>query len=242
MTGKTVVRRAVLLAAGRGKRLRPHTDNTPKPLLKHLGKPTLDYLMDSLQQAGIDDVVLVTHHLHEQVEEYAKRRAEVSEQLVRCVRQPALKGTANAMQCVIEAYPDFVQEPYILSATDYLVPESFFSDLIQFHANHTAELTVSLKALPESELAGRSSVRFGDNDTIEEIVEKPAPGTAPSSIGANLTFILPSSLAPFITAVPLSPRGETEIQYAINEWLANGGSAKGLIQNAPDEWQAPHKG
>lgn len=241
MTGKTQVRRAVLLAAGRGKRLRPHTDHTPKPLLRHLGKPTLDYLMDSLQEAGVDDVVLVTHHLHEQVEEYANRRTQSSEQLVRCVRQPALKGTANAMQCVIEAYPDFVKQPYILSATDYLVPQSFFDELLQFHDDHAAELTVSLKALPENELAGRSSVRFGVDDTIEEIVEKPAPGTAPSSIGANLTFILPSSLAPYIASVPISPRGETEIQYAINEWLANGGSAKGLVQSAPNEWQAPEQ-
>lgn len=239
MTGKTKVRRAVLLAAGRGKRLKPYTDHTPKPLLKHLGKPTLDYLMDSLRQAGIDDVVLVTHHLHEQVEEYAKHRAQTTEQIVRCVRQAELKGTANAMQCVIEAYPEFVEQPYILSATDYLVPESFFDELIQFHSGHTAELTVSLKALAESELASRSSVRFGDNDSIEEIVEKPAPGTAPSSIGANLTFILPPSLVPYIAAVPLSPRGETEVQYAINAWLGDGGSAKGLIQLKPNEWQAP---
>ncbi|MFK8075029.1 MAG: nucleotidyltransferase family protein [Granulosicoccus sp.] len=241
MSAKPIVRRAVLLAAGRGKRLRPYTDNTPKPLLKHLGKPTLDYVMDSLQMAGVDEVVLVTHHLHEQVEEYAKCRAQSSEQLVSCVRQPALKGTANAMQCAIETYPDIMQQPYILSATDYLVPESFFGDLLKYHADHTAEITVSLKALPESELAERSSVRFGDDKTIEEIVEKPAPGTAPSSIGANLTFVLPSTIAPYIAAVPLSQRGETEIQYAINEWLANGGSARGLIQCAPNEWQPPQR-
>ena len=45
MSGQAVVKRAVLLAAGRGTRLRPHTDTTPKPLLVHKGKPTLDYLL-----------------------------------------------------------------------------------------------------------------------------------------------------------------------------------------------------
>lgn len=239
MTDKRAVKRAVLLAAGRGKRLRPHTDHTPKPLLPHCGKPTLDHIMDALLQAGVDEVVLVTHHLHKQVEDYAEKRMQASKQTVRCVRQPELVGTANALQCVVEAYPEFVQQPLVLSATDYLLSINFFDELLQFHHDHTADLTVSMKALPESELAGRSSVRFREDDSIAEVVEKPAPGTAPSSIGANLTFVLPPTLIPHIASVPMSPRGEMEIQHAINDWLAAGGSARGLVQDTPQEWQAP---
>jgi NDP-sugar pyrophosphorylase family protein len=230
---------AVLLAAGRGNRLRPYTDNTPKPLLVHRGKPTLDYLLDSLLEAGVMDIVLVTHHLREQLESYADLREARHGQRVRCVYQSHLFGTAHALQAVIEKTPDVVQAPFVLSATDYLVPRDFFVDLLRFHTGHTGELSVSLKELPEAELAGRSSVRFADDQSIREIVEKPAPGTAPSSIGANLTFVLPASIVPYVQEAPMSARGEQEVQQAVNDWIAGGGQAFGLLQGIPREWTPP---
>lgn len=232
------MQRAVLLAAGRGSRLRPHTDVTPKPLLVHRGKPTLDYLLDSLQSAGINDIVLVTHYLHEQVERYAELRSAGHGQRVRCVLQPHLFGTAHALQTVIDAIPDIVAESFVLSATDYLVPRRFFGDLLEFHGLHDGALSVSLKELDPSELAKRSSVRFNDDQSLAEIVEKPEPGTAPSAMGANLTFILPPDVVPHVQNVPMSPRGEQEVQHAINDWINAGGSAYGLVQAVPSEWQA----
>ncbi len=233
------VTRAVLLAAGRGKRLQPHTDTTPKPLLVHRGKPTLDYLLDSLQEAGVTDVVLVTHHLHEQVEQYAQLRSASSNQHVQCVFQAHLFGTAHAVQSVIEAVPECVSAPFVLSATDYLVPRDFFPQLIDFHNAHDAPVTVSMKTLPDDELESRSSIRFGEDQTILEVVEKPARGTAPSNVGANLTFILTPEIVPYVEDVPMSARGEHEVQYAINQWLADGGRARGLLQSVPSEWQPP---
>lgn len=233
------VTRAVLLAAGRGKRLQPHTDNVPKPLLIHRGKPTLDYLLDSLLEAGIHDVVLVTHYLQEQVERYAALRSQTHNQRVRCVYQSHLFGTAHALQCVIEATPDIVEAPFVLSATDYLVPREFFSQLMQFHAAHDGDASVSMKELDPAEMASRSSVRFNDDKSIAEIVEKPVAGTAPSSIGANLTFILPPGLVPHVQDVPMSARGEQEVQHAINAWIDTGGLAFGVVQAVPAEWQPP---
>ncbi|ASJ71288.1 UTP--glucose-1-phosphate uridylyltransferase [Granulosicoccus antarcticus IMCC3135] len=232
-----VVKRAVLLAAGRGKRLQPHTDITPKPLLIHKGKPTLDYLLDSLLLAGIEEVVLVTHHLHEQVEHYAALRSANHKQQVRCVYQSHLFGTAHALQAVIESAPDIVAAPFVLSATDYLVPREFFGDLLQFHGSHAGECSVSMKELDAAELASRSSIRFNDDQSIAEIVEKPAAGTAPSSTGANLTFILPPDIIPDVQNVPVSERGEQEVQHAINAWISRGGLAFGLVQAIPPEWQ-----
>jgi len=233
------VDRAVLLAAGRGTRLQPYTDTIPKPLLIHRGKPTLDYILDSLDQAGVSQIVLVTHHLSEQIEQYAQRRSASHQQSVRCVRQPQLCGTAHALQTVIEQAPDIVECPFILSATDYLVPRSFYPELLSFHTGHRAQLSVSLKQLAPEELAKRSSIRFYNNGNIAEIVEKPEPGSAPSSTGANLTFVLPAEITPYVEDVPISKRGEQEVQYAINRWIADGGQAAGLVQEEPPEWQAP---
>ncbi len=236
---KQGVDRAVLLAAGRGSRLQPYTDTIPKPLLVHRGKPTLDYMLDSLQLAGVNDIVLVTHHLSEQIEQYAQVRAASHQQRIRCVYQAQLCGTAHALQTVIDQTPDIVEAPFILSATDYLIPRRFFSELLNFHAEQSSALTVSLKHLDVDEMAGRSSIRFRDDDSIAEIVEKPKAGTAPSSIGANLTFVLPSQITPYLQDVPISKRGEQEVQHAINQWLSDGGQARGLVQAVPPEWRAP---
>ena len=68
---KSPIRGAVLLAAGRGARLKPHTDKTPKPLLPVNGAPTLDLYFSGLATAGVQNVVLVVHHLAEQIKNYA---------------------------------------------------------------------------------------------------------------------------------------------------------------------------
>src|SRR5215216_2646780 len=59
----TMIRSAILLAAGRGKRQRPYTDLTPKPLLAINGRATLDYVLMAVSKAGIERVCIVTHHL-----------------------------------------------------------------------------------------------------------------------------------------------------------------------------------
>ena len=56
-----MIRSAVLLAAGRGKRQRPFTDVTPKPLLALHGRPTLDYVLRAVSKAGLERVCLVTN-------------------------------------------------------------------------------------------------------------------------------------------------------------------------------------
>jgi len=239
MNNSIPVKRAVLLAAGRGTRLKPYTDKTPKPLLVHNGKPTLDYLLESLLQAGMNDVVLVTHHLSDQIRSYAHAWMASHEQRLRCVHQAHLFGTAHALQTVIEETPDIIQQPFVLSATDYLLPRDFFSELLDFHASHDAQLTVSMKQLNALEMAGRSSIRFNEDQSIAKIVEKPPEGTAPSDIGANLTFVLPTAVVPYIDDVPMSDRGEREVQQAINAWLRDGGQGRGLLQCTPAEWQAP---
>ena len=233
------VRRAVLLAAGRGSRLVPHTDACPKPLLPWRGRPTLDHLCDGLAAAGVDEAVLVTHHLAGLVDGWvAARTARGDAPRLSTVRQARLAGTADALEAVADARPDFLDEPFVLAATDYLVDPGFFADLLRFHAAHGAPASASLKRLGAGEAEARSSVRFdaADPSRVREVVEKPAPGTAPSDVGANLAFVLPPGIVPHVRAVEPSPRGEREVQAALNAWLAAGGDCRGLLGPTPAEW------
>ena len=62
--------KAMILAAGRGERMRPLTDHTPKPLLKVAGKPLIEYTIEALVAAGITDIVINLAHLGEQIQDY----------------------------------------------------------------------------------------------------------------------------------------------------------------------------
>jgi MurNAc alpha-1-phosphate uridylyltransferase len=79
MTGAVEARtlpplRAMVLAAGRGVRMRPLTESQPKPLVQVLGRAMIDWVLDRLVAAGVEDVVVNLHHLGEQIEHHLNTR------------------------------------------------------------------------------------------------------------------------------------------------------------------------
>ena len=86
---------AVILAAGLGTRLRPHTLSTPKPLLSVHGRPILDWTFGALP-SSVDRVIVVVHHLAEQIDSYLRAQTHVSEWLT--VRQTEPRGTGDALR------------------------------------------------------------------------------------------------------------------------------------------------
>ena len=62
--------KAVILVAGKGTRLKPLTDNTPKPMLIVAGRPLLEWMILRVQEAGIKEILLVTNYLEEQIKQY----------------------------------------------------------------------------------------------------------------------------------------------------------------------------
>ena len=81
--------------AGKGTRLRPHTHLTPKPMLQIAGKPVIDYVMDDLAKlGGVDEVIYITGHLKESVEEYARAKYPWPS---RFIEQRKQLGTADAV-------------------------------------------------------------------------------------------------------------------------------------------------
>ena len=230
---------AVLLAAGRGRRARPETDHTPKPLLPVAGRPTLDYVLTAAARAGIRDVVVVTHYLAEQIEHYVGDGTSWGLRVV-CCRQPHLGGTAHALQTAITDYPALFdrERPFVLSATDYALAPDALTELVTAHAANGADMTVSLKQFPSADILGRSSVVLGSDGLIVQIIEKPAPEQIAGPWVASLLFVLPGAVLDYLWDSPASPRGEVEIQSVINRLLDGGFTAGGLVQEAPREWEA----
>lgn len=241
MTTNTSIQTAILLAAGRGARLRPYTDTTPKPLLPYRGKPTLDHIFEGIAASGIRRVVVITHHLEAQIQQWVDSHSDAHGLTTRVARQPQLDGTASAVSVAINAAPEWFEESFLITATDYLVAPTFYRDLVRFHEEHGQPVSISLKAVPEEQLGGRSSVRYSQPYHITEVVEKPPPGQAPSKLAANLIYIVPAAISPLVEAVTPSPRGEREFQSAVNVLLAQGAEARGLLQSTPSEWTPPEQ-
>jgi len=101
----------IIPLAGKGTRLRPHTHLVPKPMLKVAGRPVMDWVMDTLQGLGVSELIFITGHLKEQVEQYARPRYPYPS---RFIEQKVQDGTAGAVNL---ARP-FVREPVLIVFVD----------------------------------------------------------------------------------------------------------------------------
>jgi glucose-1-phosphate thymidylyltransferase len=104
--------KVIIPLAGKGTRLRPHTHVTPKPMLRIAGKPVIDYVMDDLAKlGGVDEVIYITGHLKEKVEQYTRSRYPWKSVFVEQLEQ---KGTADAIRL---AKP-YVDQPVMIIFVD----------------------------------------------------------------------------------------------------------------------------
>ena len=228
---------AVLLAAGRGKRLRPFTDETPKPLLPVNGSNSLDMTLRALKRTGIQRACLVTHHLEMQIRSFVDHGSAWGMEAVFC-HQAELRGSGDGLLSVLRNLPDWIDRsaPVLVSATDYLLSENALADLVAAYEAQSCDITVSLKECPPEELSIRSSVDLDGGWQVRRIVEKPALGEAPSRFTAALIYILPPAIWDVLPKLRPSPRGELELPAAVNLLLEADMIAYGLFQPAPSEW------
>lgn len=97
---------AVMMAGGKGERLRPLTLDTPKPLLKVADKPIIDYNIDNLMKNGINHINITVNYLKEQIEDHFK--APVNGVQINCVREPKFLGTIGSIKFVKQWYNDTI--------------------------------------------------------------------------------------------------------------------------------------
>lgn len=224
---------AILLAAGRGKRQRPYTDEMPKPLLPVRGRATLDYVLAAVTRAGVERVCIVTHHLEEKIIEYVGDGSPWKLDIT-FAHQSQLRGTGDALMSISA---DWIrEEPVMVVATDYVLQENDLLALVEAHEKQHADITMSLKQCPVEELMARSSVDVDPDWHVKRIVEKPARQQIMSPYAASILFILPPQLWSYLPRIQPSPRGEIEMQAAVQKMIEDGFRACGVLQSAPEEW------
>lgn len=153
----------VLMAGGKGERLRPLTEKTPKPLLSVGGKAIIDHNVDRLIGCGVKHINVTVNYLGEQLEDhFAKPRGEVQ---VQTVREPEFLGTIGSIRFVKEFYNDT-----ILVMNSDLFTNINYEDFYLHFKEHDAEMSVA--AVPYT-----VSIPYGIFDLegreIHGLIEKP---------------------------------------------------------------------
>lgn len=181
------VRQAVVLAGGKGTRLRPLTDNRPKPLLPILGKPCIEYALRSLVEAGIEEIfVACGYRANDLVSSITELDLGVTKLVFAFEDEPA--GTAGAVK-LLETR---LEGTFVVASGDVLADVNM-GDLIAYHRTKGAFGTMALTTAERPEEFG--IVGLDQNGRIERFKEKPAPEEVFSNlINAGIYVLEPDSL------------------------------------------------
>lgn len=154
---------AVLMAGGKGERLRPLTEKTPKPLLPVGGKAIIDHNIDRLISYGVKHINVTVNYLGEQLEVHFKEpKGEI---LVQTVREPKYLGTIGSIRFVKEFYNDT-----ILVMNSDLFTNINYEDFYLHFKEHDAEMSVA--AVPYSVQVPYGIFDLQGRD-IQGLIEKP---------------------------------------------------------------------
>jgi dTDP-glucose pyrophosphorylase len=154
-----------IMAGGFGKRLRPLTENTPKPMLRVRGKPILERLVDDLTQYGFQEFYVSTHYRAEVIRDYfgdgSSRGIKIT-----YVHEDEPLGTAGA----IKLLPDSIAGSTIVIVNGDILTRVNYLALLDFHTTHGDSATV---CVTRHEYQVPYGVLFGRNCKVTRIVEKP---------------------------------------------------------------------
>lgn len=160
--------RALLLAGGLGTRLRPLTDTVPKCLVPVGGRPMLDYWIDALEAAGIEQALINTHHLPDPVRAYMNMVNKTRNVALTEVFEPELLGSAGTVTANRD-WADGVDQVVVIYVDN--LSDMDLGALLDFHVGHDDPMTMALFHTPYPEKCGIAAL---DGDTrVTEFVEKP---------------------------------------------------------------------
>lgn len=155
---------AVLMAGGKGERLRPLTEKTPKPLLPVGDKAIIDHNVDRLISFGIKHISVTVNYLGEQLEDHF--REPHNDVHVKCVREPKFLGTLGSIRFV----PEFFNDTVLVMNSD-LFTNINYEDFYLHFKEHDADMSVA--AVPYSVSIPYGILDLEEKRNIKGIIEKP---------------------------------------------------------------------
>ncbi len=158
---------AVLMAGGKGERLRPLTLDTPKPLLKVDGKPIIEYNVENLLHYGISDITITVNYLAGQIESYFAEKSRSCSARFSCIREPQFLGTMGAVRFV----PEWRHDTVLLMNSDLFTNinlEAFYFSFVESGAD------MCVAGVPYNVNIPYGIFTFGEDGRVTGMQEKPS--------------------------------------------------------------------
>ncbi|MCW8887724.1 MAG: UTP--glucose-1-phosphate uridylyltransferase GalU [Gammaproteobacteria bacterium] len=234
------LRKVVIPVAGLGSRFLPATKAVPKELLPVVDKPLIQYIVEEAAEAGITDVVLVTHSAKPAIENHFDKHYELEQELIRRgkdelleikrsitppnvriigVRQPETLGLGHAVLC---AEPVLRDEPFAVILPDVLMyhpQKGCMAQMVELFNQRQTSL-IALEQVDDSEVEkyGIAAVE-GDDLRITALVEKPKPADAPSNLSVVGRYIFTPKIMELLQNTQPGAGGEIQLTDAMAELL-----------------------
>ena len=207
----------VIMAGGLGTRLRPHTENCPKPMLPVAGKPMLEHIIERAKAEGFGHFVISIQYLGHIIEEYFGTGERLGVR-IEYLKEPTPLGTAGAL-VLLSPRPEL---PFVVTNGDVL-SDIKYGELLDFHARHFAVATMAVRLHEWQHPFGVVQIKGVDITGFEE---KPIART---HINAGIYVLSPDALSEMTTNshcdMPtlfeqLQVTGKRTVAYPMHEpWL-----------------------
>jgi UTP--glucose-1-phosphate uridylyltransferase len=233
------VRKAVIPAAGFGTRFLPATKAVPKELLPIVDKPTIQYIMEEVVAAGIDEVILITGREKGSIEDHFDTSGELENHLKKKKKEDLLKiiqkisemvtlvsvrqkeplGLGHAILCAKRTVGN---EPFAVLLGDDLIDSQIpcIKQMIDLYSSEMQAL-IAIQQVPQEEAHLYGIIRGQKVKErvyrIEEMVEKPPRGKAPSNLAIIGRYILPPQIFSILEKVPPDRNGEIQLTNGLVE-------------------------
>lgn len=228
--------KAMILAAGKGTRVRPITNDTPKPMIPLLQKPVLESIIEHLKECGIDEIIINTSYLSSKIEDYFGNGSRFGVQIAYSFEgemqgnqlvSKAL-GSAGGMK-KIQEFSSFFDDTFLVLCADALI-DLDIQKAISIHKQKKSIATIALKEVSNEETSKYGIVELNGDNKIIKFQEKPNIEDAVSNLANTGIYIFEPEVFEYI------PKNqEFDIGGDLLPLLAN----KGLNifgVNIPYEW------
>lgn len=172
--------KAMILAAGKGTRVRPITYTIPKPLIPILQKPVMEFLVDLLRRHGFNEIMVNVSHLADEIENYFRDGqrfgVEISYSFEGSIEDGQLigkaLGSAGGMKKIQDFNP-FFDDTFVVLCGDALI-DLDLSEAVKWHKQKGAIATVVMKSVPKDQVSSYGVIVTDEMDRIRAFQEKPS--------------------------------------------------------------------
>jgi dTDP-glucose pyrophosphorylase len=213
------VTKAVILAAGRGTRMKELTDELPKPMVRVKGTPILESIVRGLVANGVRRILIVVGWRKEVIFDHFGDGSAFG-CAIEYVEQVVQDGTGR----VVELAKDFAgNDPFVLSYGDILVPASSYAPLVDCEGVE-GKLTVKI-----AEDVRKGGAVFIENGFVTGLIEKPGPDQPTSPYYNAGIYTFTPRIFDYTAKLELSPRGEYELTDAIAAEVRDGMKLEAVV-------------